>query len=79
MSKKIKLIWDIRGPESEKTAEHHTRHLNEYIEDKKLKNNHTGTENISESYSIAFMIVDEDEMLQVRDDLRPNRGEWFEE
>ena len=27
MQKKIKLIWDFRGPESAKTAEHHEIHL----------------------------------------------------
>ena len=79
MSKKIKLIWDIRGPESIKIAEHHIHHLSEYIEDKKLKNNITGTEAISETLSVAYMVVEEDEMIQVRDDPKPTRGEWYDE
>ena len=31
MSKKIKLIWDFRGPSALQTAEHHALHLNEYL------------------------------------------------
>lgn len=79
MVKKIKLIWEIRGPEAIKTAEHHTHHLTEYLEDKKLKNRITGTESFTESFALAFMVVDEDEMIQVRDDLKPTRGEWYDE
>ena len=30
--RKLKLIWDFRGPVSQKTAEHHLVHLKEYIE-----------------------------------------------
>jgi len=41
MEKKIKLIWDFRGPTAKKTAEHHTIHLKEYIESEELKFNIT--------------------------------------
>ncbi len=30
MERKIKLIWDFRGPASAKTAEHHEIHLKEF-------------------------------------------------
>ena len=34
----LKLIWDFKGPSSEKIAEHHETHLKEFfiLENKKL-------------------------------------------
>ena len=29
--RKLKLIWDFKGPDSEKTAAHHLIHLDEYV------------------------------------------------
>ncbi|MGO4818141.1 hypothetical protein [Flavobacterium sp. W22_SRS_FP1] len=78
MSRKIKLIWDFRGPASAKTAEHHEIHLKEYIAIEKLPLNITGFEIQSEMMSIAFMVVTDEHMVQVRDALKPHRGELFE-
>jgi hypothetical protein len=77
MSKKIKLIWDFRGPASAKTAEHHEIHLKEYIAIEKLPLNITGFEIQGEMLAIAFMVVMEENMIQVRDALKPHRGEIF--
>lgn len=79
MSRKIKLIWDFRGPASAKTAEHHEIHLKEYIESEKLSLNITGFEIYNEMYSIAYMVVTDENMISVRDSLRPHRGEIFSE
>jgi len=76
--KKLKLIWDFHGPDAYKTAQHHEIHLKEFIQNKDLQNQITGTEQLSESYSIAFMVVNENEMIPVRDALKPHRGEWYE-
>jgi hypothetical protein len=78
MSRQIKLIWDFRGQASAKTAEHHEIHLKEYILTEKLSPNITGFEIFSEMYAIAFMVVTDDNMIQVRDALKPHRGELFE-
>lgn len=78
MQRKIKLIWDFRGPDAAKTAEHHEIHLKEYIESKKLPLNITGFQIINEMYAIAFMVVTDENMIQVRDALKPHRGELFE-
>jgi len=75
--KKIKLIWDFRGPFANKTAEHHERHLIEYISVEKTKLDITGHQHLNEMHSIAFMVVQENEMILVRDALKPNRGEIF--
>tara|TARA_R110002049_G_scaffold231447_6_gene403871 strand:+ start:15302 stop:15544 length:243 start_codon:yes stop_codon:yes gene_type:complete len=77
MSKKIKLIWDFRGPAAEKTAEHHEIHLKEFIVTEKLKLNITGYQTFNDMHSIAFLVVDEIEMIPVRDALKPHRGELY--
>lgn len=79
MSRKIKLIWDFRGPNSAKTAEHHEIHLKEYIVIEKLPLNITGFLVLNEMSAIAFMVVTDENMIQVRDTLKPHRGELFEE
>jgi len=78
MSRKIKLIWDFRGPTSAKTAEHHEIHLKEFIEAEKLQLNITGFEIYNEMQAIAFMVVTDENMIAVRDALKPHRGEIFE-
>ena len=79
MSRKIKLIWDFRGPAAAKTAEHHEIHLKEFIQIEKLPLNITGFEIINEMLAIAFMVVTEENMISVRDALKPHRGEVWEE
>jgi len=75
--RKIKLIWDFRGPGAVKTAEHHEKHLKEYIAIQNLPLNITGFTVISEMYATAWMVVTDDIMIPVRDALRPHRGEVF--
>lgn len=79
MSRKIKLIWDFRGPASAKTAEHHEIHLKEFIQAEKLQLNITGFEIYNEIQAIAFMVVTDENMIAVRDALKPHRGEIFSE
>ncbi len=78
MSRQIKLIWDFRGQVSAKTAEHHEIHLKEYILAEKLSPNITGFETFGEMHAIAFMVVTDETMIQVRDALKPHRAELFE-
>ena len=73
------MIWDFRGEASAKTAEHHEIHLKEYINIEKLPVNITGFEVKSEMHAIAFMVVTDDNMIQVRDSLKPHRGEVYSE
>lgn len=77
MSRKIKLIWDFKGEVSAKTAEHHEIHLKEYIKSEKNSLNITGFEVINEMHAIAFMVVSEENMILVRDALKPHRGEVY--
>lgn len=77
MSRKIKLIWDFRGETAAKTAEHHAIHLNEYLENEKLLVEKMGFEILNEMHAIAFMVVEEKDMIRFRDVLKPHRGEVF--
>jgi hypothetical protein len=75
--KKIKLIWDFRGPAAANTAIHHEKHLKEYITAEELKFDITGFAHINDMHSIAYLVVAEFEMITVRDRLKPHRGEIY--
>ena len=78
MANKIKLIWDFRGADAQKTAEHHAIHLQQFGEREKIERE-TGTEFISKTHAIAFFIVDMENMVVVRDALLPHRGTLVKE
>ena len=77
MKRKIKLIWDFRGPAAEKTASHHEKHLKEYSTLEELELNITGHQNVNDMHSLAFMVVEEEQMLKFRDALKPHRAEVY--
>ncbi|MFT5847111.1 MAG: hypothetical protein ACJARX_002494 [Psychroserpens sp.] len=77
--RKLKLIWDFKGPDAQKIAEHHEKHLKEFIVIKKTNLNITGFEALNDAHSIAFMVVTDDEMKPIRDALKPHRGTLYEE
>ncbi|MFY7810915.1 MAG: hypothetical protein ACOVQ2_04205 [Flavobacterium sp.] len=74
--RKIKMIWDFRGPEGLEIAKHHQKHLNEFIQLEKL-DSIAGFQEINEVFAIAYMIVEEKNMILVRDTLKPHRAELF--
>ena len=77
MKRKIKLIWDFRGPAAEKTASHHEKHLIEYIAIEAVELNITGHQTVNDMHSLAFMVVEEEQMLKFRDALKPHRAEVY--
>lgn len=76
---KIKMIWDFRGPNALKIAEHHVKHLNEYILAEKLNITNTGIEVLNTMHAIAFMVVEEHDVKLLRDALKPHRGQIFKD
>lgn len=76
--RKLKLIWDFKGPDALKIAEHHEKHLKEFISIKKTQLNITGFSLVNDLHAIAFMVVLEDEMKPIRDALKPHRGQLYE-
>ena len=77
--RKLKLIWDFRGPDAYQTAEHHALHLSEFIKKNSLSLNITGFEKMNPEYSLAYLVVFESEMRPVRDALKPHRGQLYQE
>lgn len=75
--RKLKLIWDFRGPNALKTAEHHEIHLKEYIAIQKLDISITGVEKLTDMHTIAFLVVNETDMKPMRDALKPHRGQVY--
>ena len=67
MNKKIKLIWDFRGATAAKTAEHHEIHLKEFIQTENYSLNITGFEIVNEMYALAYLVVEENDMIKFRD------------
>jgi hypothetical protein len=72
---RIKLIWDFRSVDAETIANHHVNHLQEYIESKQLKNTLAGFEMKVENHWIAYLATDKSLMIELRDALKPHRGE----
>ncbi len=72
---KLKLIWDFKGPDALKIAEHHEIHLKDYLKINPMTLNETGVQQLSDMHSIAYMMVLESEMKPIRDTLKPHRGQ----
>jgi len=79
MCKKIKLIWEFRGPTAEQTAKHHVIHLKDYIAIEKLNLNKTGMEISGEFGASAYMVIEEKDMPKVKSALKPHRGQYYNE
>ena len=76
---KIKLIWDFRGSNGAGTAKHHVIHLNEFIDRESISATTAHHESLSEFHSIAYLITPKKNMILLRDALKPNRGEKYDE
>ncbi len=79
MNRKIKVIWEFYGPDAEQTAKHHQIHLEEFALKEKLALDIAGVEYVNEMQWLAYLLVMENEVLIVRDALKPLRAEIFEE
>ena len=75
MSRKIKLIWDFKGPDGLATAKHHCIHLKEFAQIDSLTYYEVNHTELNPMHTIAFIIVDESNMKIFRDALKPHRGE----
>lgn len=75
MSRKIKLIWDFRGPDAKETAKHHTIHLKEFATLENLSFYKIDIQEQNPMLCSAFITVNEKDMKIYRDALKPQRGE----
>lgn len=74
LMRKLKLIWDFRGPNALKIAEHHEKHLKEYITSQNLNSEITGFEALTGLHAVAFMVIEEQDLKPIRESLKPHRG-----
>lgn len=79
MERKLKLIWDFKGPNAAHTAAHHLIHLNEFVARDGITSLGTGTEQLSDMHHIAYLGIEETHMPPVRDALKPHRGQLWPE
>ena len=75
MERKIKLIWDFRGPDAIETAKHHTIHLKEFATIENLQFHEIDVKELNTMLCTAFIVVNESDMKVYRDALKPHRGE----
>jgi len=73
--RKLKLIWDFKGDDGFEIAKHHCVHLKEFAAIKKLHYHKIDHTQLDEMHAIAFVIVNESDMIAYRDALKPHRGE----
>lgn len=79
MQKLIQLIWDFRGPDATKTAEHQAIHLREFVAREQWTIQIIDYKPINDLYAIAYMVVNQEQMRALRDVLKPHRGVYWEE
>jgi hypothetical protein len=73
--KLIKLIWDFKGPSSNKTAEHFKSHLDQFLKIENKTFSDLGLETINDSYSFVFIITSTENLNFFKEKLKPNRGQ----
>ena len=74
MENKNRLIWDFRGEDALKTAEHQLTHLVEFKIKENISYMDTSSEQISELHSICWIIINESDLDFVKKRLKPHRG-----
>ena len=75
LERKIKLLWDFRGPDALETAKHHTLHLKEFSAIENLPFHEIDIKELNPMLCAAFIVVNESYMKVFRDALKPHRGE----
>ena len=75
LERKIKLLWDFKGPDSLETAKHHTIHLKEFAAIENLPFYEIDIKEQNPMLCAAYIVVSESDMKVYRDALKPQRGE----
>ena len=73
MKNKIRLVWDFRGSDALKTAEHQLTHLVEFMVKENISYLNKSSAQISELQSICSIIIKESDLDLVKKRLKPNR------
>ena len=73
-NRKIRLIWDFRGPDALETAKHHVIHLKEFAEMEKLPFYEANFQQQNNYLAMAYIIINENELTIFKNALKPDRG-----
>ena len=73
--KKIKMLWDFKGQDAVKTAEHQCIHLKDFFNRESISFDAIEIEKYSDLHVAAYAIVDENSVELLRKTLKPNRGQ----
>lgn len=76
---RVKLIWDFRGPNAGPIAQHHAKHLSEFINMERLLDSKSASEEINEMHHIAYLVISKERMQEMRERLKPNRGQLYKD
>lgn len=74
---RVKLIWDFRGPNAAPIAKHHVIHLEDFAHAQNLQNYFCEVEAVSEMHYMAIMVVETSYMNELRERLKPHRGQRY--
>lgn len=74
MKNKIRLVWDFRGLDSFKTAEHQLTHLVEFMKQEKIDFFDDKAEKVNDLYALCSIIINENNLDFVQKRLKPHRG-----
>ena len=74
MTRQIQLIWDFYGEPAEKTADHHAKHLVEFMTREKFEFGEKGIRSNGELHCLAYINVKEADVKVLRDSLKPHRA-----
>ena len=74
----IRMIWDFRGPNAEQTAAHHAKHLKEFTDREHIQHFGFGHQQEVGAHYTAYIIIDKQDMITLRDSLKPARAIYEE-
>jgi len=75
LNRKIKLIWDFRSVDALQIATNHSQDVRNFALKNKIQSYDLGTAELSEYHCISFVVIDESNMILLRDALKPQRAE----
>lgn len=72
--KRIKLLWDFRGPDALETAKHHCKHLEEFAAIEKITVHEINHQEQNPMLVSAYLIIEESDLNLVKNALKPHKG-----
>jgi hypothetical protein len=71
---KIKLLWDFKGVDSLKIAQHFNIHLEEFLEKEDVQFHNIGLELINDFHNIAYLVIEKQYVDKIKHVLKPQRA-----